>query len=844
MENKCIFKKLIFLVTLLICVTLFGCNTVINNNDKQTNNEFTLEYSVIGNGYIESDIPSGSKFSSTKLITLRAITIDSSNFLGWYINDEEYTKDDVIAIVIKENTVIVAKFDGENILDKINNNIQGLKENELAIIKVNVLAQCHIGILVGDETGVMLIYFGYSSDYQIATEIGDVYIIEGIPYLYNDRMQFNSSAKMTKIGNKNINNETSALNIKEYQENPEYGKFVQVNGTLEYDGYYRIKMDNDYINLYYPSVQFPLNNYIDSTVTIKGYLLVLNNNVPLIIVTFLSGSISYSNTIKAYFDDNWKNPIAEVNGYSYQMVKNGDHYELENQNNIHTICFRSNNLHTVSFNYDSDFPCFVLGEMQYDNCYSGYFTKEQNINNDVVKVTTLEMNDLHGYIDDGRANMANTSYLINQIRNENDKDDIVLIANGDMFQGTALSNITRGRTIVEAMNLMQFDAMGIGNHEFDWGIEEIFKYFDGDVNNGEANFPLINSNIAYKNNELVLSNNIVSSTMINKNGIKIGIVSCIGDVYTSILYTRVKDYVFLDIANSAILEGKKLKDAGADIIIANIHGASSGSINDYAENNILANAVYNNKYLFDAILNGHTHQEQLGTIKRDGADINVIQSGCNCGYLGEIELYYDTVTKSLIYSYADVYTINSIVRDKEDPQVRSLIDQRYEDVKDQMEEVYCIAGESIRNRSDLYDWASNVMLASVGASVAISNNGGIRSTGNISYGSNITLENVYMINPFDNQIIVTYIKGKDLLRFLSNSSIYYSIADGITISNSDALYKVAVIDYVYYWDSFPNGENQLLTDLCFRDLMIMDLKLRDKFNPSSDSKAKIGNLLG
>ena len=116
MENKCIFKKLIFLVTLLICVTLFGCNTVIKNNDKQTNNEFTLEYSVIGNGYIESDIPSGSKFSSTKLITLRAITIDSSNFLGWYINDEEYTKDEeklIDAFVIFNTDYFKKAFHGQ-----------------------------------------------------------------------------------------------------------------------------------------------------------------------------------------------------------------------------------------------------------------------------------------------------------------------------------------------------------------------------------------------------------------------------------------------------------------------------------------------------------------------------------------------------------------------------------------------------------------------------------------------------------------------------------------------------------------------------------------------------------
>ena len=56
---------------------------------------------------------------------------------------------------------------------------------------------------------------------------------------------------------------------------------------------------------------------------------------------------------------------------------------------------------------------------------------------------------------------------IESIKKSNKKGTIVLSA-GDMFQGTAVSSMTRGRAIVDCMNIIGFDAMTIGNHELDY----------------------------------------------------------------------------------------------------------------------------------------------------------------------------------------------------------------------------------------------------------------------------------------------------------------------------------------------------------------------------------------
>ena len=59
-----------------------------------------------------------------------------------------------------------------------------------------------------------------------------------------------------------------------------------------------------------------------------------------------------------------------------------------------------------------------------------------------------------------------------------------------MFQGAAVSAMTRGKVVADIMNYIGFDAMTLGNHEFDWGINDIIRYHDGDEENGEANFSI------------------------------------------------------------------------------------------------------------------------------------------------------------------------------------------------------------------------------------------------------------------------------------------------------------------------------------------------------------------
>lgn len=513
---------------------------------------------------------------------------------------------------------------------------------------------------------------------------------------------------------------------------------------------------------------------------------------------------------------------------------------------IKTICFKSENNSTQTYEYDSEYNFFNYVGLDRDGFVCGGFSNNKC---DMIKISVLEMNDLHGYISqssEGKAGLSNASFIINRIRIEDDEDNVLLVGNGDMFQGTAISNLNKGLTVIECMNQMEFDFLGIGNHEFDWNINTILKYFDGDQSNGEANFPLINSNIVVKETgELLSGENVLASSIINKNGIKIGVLSLIGDVKSSINQIMVKDYDFL---STSLCEAQaiELKNQGADIIVVNVHGADTEGVDEYYINKYLASLSYNGEWLVDCIINGHSHTNQEGFIKRAGQNLPIVQGGSYCYYVGQIDLYLNKNTKEVTTSRIITNNV-SLVGTSYDRDVQKIIDDNYELVKEEIEEVYCVSAVDVHSKSNLQNWISSVMLEASGCDVSICNNGGIRSTGNIKEGSNIGLEEMYMINPFDNTLVIVEISGKDLYAFLNRkNTVFYGLKDGLSLSslrNENKKYKLVVIDYVYYWDDFPRQNNDQFTDYILRDTLIEDLRLRTYFDPYNDYNAYIGLLI-
>ncbi len=473
--------------------------------------------------------------------------------------------------------------------------------------------------------------------------------------------------------------------------------------------------------------------------------------------------------------------------------------------------------------------------------------------------TFVSINDLHGYVEqeNGQNGFSNTAYAIDRLsafggydeQMVGNNQDVVLFANGDMFQGTAISNMSRGLAVVKAMNEMGFAGMGIGNHEFDWGLETVLQYWDGIDSNGEANFPLVNGNIRQKSDGKLVGDvsnddNICNGIIVNKQGINIGIVSVIGPCQNSILQTRLTNYTFEDVVSSVEQTAKQLKNAGAQLISVNIHYGNSGGVTKYSANSQIAGLKDGNgKYLVDVIFNGHTHTFQSGTITRsNGTAVPVVQAGGYNNALAMVKLTYNPIDGKVTvgdygYKYVEDVGTNCIA------DVQNVITEYHSELLANLPAI-AISGATLKYKSDLYTYMGKVMVNALGTDYAVSNTGGLRSTGGIKMGKAITEATLYEIIPFDNTIYYVTIKGSALYDFYTNdnaknnvgSYYYFGVGNNTPIEllrGSNDYYTLAIIDYVYtseyfsgrYGNYLPYILSTVETNIMLRDILLEEVKL-------------------
>ena len=257
------------------------------------------------------------------------------------------------------------------------------------------------------------------------------------------------------------------------------------------------------------------------------------------------------------------------------------------------------------------------------------------------------MNDFHGGAYNGIEALSEIAGFMEAKRSEN--PNTVFLTNGDIFQGAALSNYYRGRPIVEAFNEMDLDGFIIGNHEFDWGIEEILKYRDQDLSNGEMEYPILAANIVYEDTQTPLENT-VPYIIKEVSGVRIGVIGLIDRLENSISASKLENIEFKDPEDTAYHYARELRvDEDCDIIVVYIHGSSSFNYDV---------AYFTGDYYIDAVFNGHTHTHQMDFITRN-TDVPLFyaqannQDGSYNSYIAHISLKYDTLEGKVVYDTSD-----------------------------------------------------------------------------------------------------------------------------------------------------------------------------------------------
>jgi 2',3'-cyclic-nucleotide 2'-phosphodiesterase (5'-nucleotidase family) len=432
----------------------------------------------------------------------------------------------------------------------------------------------------------------------------------------------------------------------------------------------------------------------------------------------------------------------------------------------------------------------------------------------IVDVNFLDiyyLNDFHGAILDA-SDQIGFSGIASFIQNKKETypNNVIVLAGGDMLQGSALSNYYNGLSTIDIMDEIGFDAMTLGNHEFDWGLDVVLNYFDEDDSNGEADFPLLGANVFYEGTTTI-PEYIDPYTIIEKGDMKIGIIGTMGmNLEYSIATSRIDGYEFtypVDIIGGYAEELRT--EHNVDFVIW--VGHDSG---DY--NSEIADLTGNQK--IDAMFNAHSHAEYTSM----SYGIPVLQAGSNGEFVGHVRINFDEDKIITSYDLDNISMYESAYFFQDDPEVQALIDG-YLDETDVLFNTPIITSGASYNTTQLSNWLSKLMRINTGSDIAFHNYGGTRT--DVDQNEVITLGVLYQIWPFDNVIKTVYLDGSTV-NSLKSAGMAYDTE--IETFEEGTLYKVATNDYVFDKETNPfiYGTDIDNTGIVLRDLVEDELQLQ------------------
>ena len=386
---------------------------------------------------------------------------------------------------------------------------------------------------------------------------------------------------------------------------------------------------------------------------------------------------------------------------------------------------------------------------------------------DSFSLTIMHTNDVHGHHEpqrDGSGGAARQAAVVQQIRDE--VDNHLLLDGGDRFTGTLFHVQYRGQDSVQIMNAIGYDAMVLGNHEFDDGSEVLADFISG------LDLPALTANVDFSEDPL-LAGQVDPSVILEVGGESIGIIG-LTSPETAILSKPSKTLVFeRDLIGIAQQQVDAMTAAGVNKIILLTHIGYGADLE-------IAQAVSG----VDVVIGGdsntllsNTYAGALGEYptvleSASGEPVLVVQAGTKTVYLGRLDVEFDA--DGLLTDWdGDAILLSRYI--SPDPEVADLIADLAEPLaalnsQPVGETSIALTGASPRlcriEECLLGNMITDAVLEETGADIVFQNGGGIRA--DIDAGE-VTRGEVLTVLPFGNLISAFELSGADVIATLENS---------------------------------------------------------------------------
>jgi 5'-nucleotidase / UDP-sugar diphosphatase len=414
------------------------------------------------------------------------------------------------------------------------------------------------------------------------------------------------------------------------------------------------------------------------------------------------------------------------------------------------------------------------------------------------ELTIMHTNDVHGHHEaqrDGNGGAARQATVVDQIRSETDNN--LMLDGGDRFTGTLFHVQYRGQDSAQIMNMVGYDAMTLGNHEFDDGSEVLAAFVDA------LEFPVVTANVDFSEDPL-LAGKINPYVILEVGGESIGIIGLVTPE-SEILSSPSDELVFeYDLISTTQAQVDALTAEGVNKIILVTHIG-------YAADVEVAQGVSG----VDVVVGGHTNtflsnayadaSGEYPTVleSASGEPVLVVQASTKTVYLGRLDVEFDAAGQLTDWD-GDAILLSKYITP--DPDMSDLIAGLAEPIAELTAQLVgettteltgtnprlCRIGECL-----LGNLIADAVIAETGVDIAFQNGGGIRA--DIDAGE-ISLGEVINVLPFGNLVSTFELSGADVVATLENSVSRINLGDDGNPSLDDAsgrFMQVGGLRYTY-----------------------------------------------
>lgn len=405
------------------------------------------------------------------------------------------------------------------------------------------------------------------------------------------------------------------------------------------------------------------------------------------------------------------------------------------------------------------------------------------------EVTILYTNDIESVYDPVEAFwnpdielIGGIPYLATLIKHVQSEEKLSFLFDaGDIYTG-ALAQATEGKLAFDIYSHIGYDAVNIGNHEFEYGWEILNKVMP------RANFPFLNANIYYENTDIQFAQ---PYTIVERDDFRIGIIGIMGID------------AFMNTMNKIHREGLEARDPlpivqdyvnlirdEVDLVIVLTHQNRPAPMQTDKEADPEVQRGFDEDYEMagklsgvDIILGGHSDHGLWEPVRHPDTDVIICQTFGQGKYLGYLKLLVkedgNEITKGRLIPVESVKL-------EPDKKILSII----EDARDSAKHITKILGEIDKlafrkyyRESNLGNLLADILRTSAKSDIAVINSGSLRADLN---PGEVTIEDLINVYPFIGKFHVVEISGENVIKLLEHS---YSLAYGFSqMSGVETIY--------------------------------------------------------